>query len=164
MIQNSDANWTYQEVGAEGIAMNSGDLPWKGMTKFWGLQPLRLDSFLPEVQLDEAHLWSYSMPSGVAQRWRKSSIGARVCSNFGREQARKKIKAARDLQRRQRPFYRPTWAVAFIWCVELLVVDRVLCSAPPSYLHPEEEGDCAKRYAAIGLGRCWASARWAAIR
>jgi hypothetical protein len=30
------------------------------------LQPLRLDSFLPEVHLDETHLQSYSTPSGVA--------------------------------------------------------------------------------------------------
>jgi hypothetical protein len=36
------------------------------MVKFMLLLASLLDSFLPDVQLDEAHLRSYSMPSGVA--------------------------------------------------------------------------------------------------
>jgi hypothetical protein len=45
---------------------DSGDELQKGMVEF--VLPLAslLDSFLPDVQLDEAHLRSYSMPSGVA--------------------------------------------------------------------------------------------------
>jgi hypothetical protein len=45
---------------------DSDDELQKGMVKF--VLPLAslLNSFLPDVQLDEAHLRSYSMPSGVA--------------------------------------------------------------------------------------------------
>jgi hypothetical protein len=53
-------------TGDELTVADSGDELQKGTMKFvLPLAPL-LNSFLPDVQLDEAHLLSYSMPSGVA--------------------------------------------------------------------------------------------------
>jgi hypothetical protein len=53
-------------TGDELTVADSGDELQKGMPKFvLPLAPL-LNSFLPDAQLDEAHLRSYSMPSEVA--------------------------------------------------------------------------------------------------
>jgi hypothetical protein len=45
---------------------DSGDELQKGMVKFMLPCASLLNSFLPDVQLDKAHLRSYSMPFGVA--------------------------------------------------------------------------------------------------
>jgi hypothetical protein len=53
-------------TGDELTVADSGDELQKGTTKFVLLLAPLHDSLLPDVQLDEAHLLSYSTPSGVA--------------------------------------------------------------------------------------------------
>jgi hypothetical protein len=52
--------------GAEQIVPNSGSDSAKGMMKFWGLQPLWLDSFLQHDLQAPALLPVYSTDSGMA--------------------------------------------------------------------------------------------------
>jgi hypothetical protein len=65
---------------------------------------------------------------------------------------------------RRRASYSRPGSAAFISSVGKAAVYRVPGGAPPSCLRPEEEDDEAKRYWVAGLGRRWASARWAAAR
>jgi hypothetical protein len=62
---NSCSSWSIV-VGDEREFVDSGNDWRKGTAKFVLPLALLLDSFLPDVQLYEAHLRRYSTPSGVA--------------------------------------------------------------------------------------------------
>jgi hypothetical protein len=91
---------------------------------------------------------------GLFRRGRSSpELGFAVVT---RKASGKKIKPGRDLLWRQRPFYRPTWAAAFILRVQEAAADPATAAWPRSSFRQEEDDERNVFRAGLWWLGCWA--------